>query len=51
VQARRLNGPVTAMNCILMFGWSTAVLFDALRKTLQHLASIGAPGFSSADPD
>src|ERR1700688_3756275 len=50
VQAWRLNGPITAMNGILMFGWSTAVLFEVLRKTLQHLASIGAPRFSSADP-
>ena len=49
VQAWRLTGPMTAMNGILMFGWSTAVLFEVLRKTLEHLASIGAPGFSSAD--
>jgi len=44
VQAWRLNGPMTAMNGILMFGWSTAVLFEVLRKTLDHLASMGAPG-------
>ena len=44
VQAWRLTGPMTAMNGILMFGWSTAVLFEVLRKTLEHLASIGAPG-------
>lgn len=50
VQAWRLTGPMTAMNGILMFGWSTAVLFEVLRKELEHLASIGAPGFSSADP-
>jgi hypothetical protein len=48
-QAWRLSGPMTAMNGILMFGWSTAVLFEVLRKTLDHLASIGAAGFSSAD--
>ncbi len=48
VQAWRLSGPMTAMNGILMFGWSTAVLFEVLRKTLEHLASIGATGFSSA---
>jgi hypothetical protein len=47
--AWRLTGPITAMNGILMFGWSTAVLFEVLRKTLEHLASIGAPRFSSAD--
>ena len=49
VQAWRLTGPMTAMNGILMFGWSTAVLFEVLRKTLKRLAEIGAPGFSSAD--
>jgi hypothetical protein len=48
-QAWRLTGPMTAMNGILMFGWSTAVLFEVLRKTLDHLASVGAPGVSSAD--
>jgi hypothetical protein len=52
VEAWRLKGPMTAMNGILMFGWSTAVLFEVLRKALEHLASIGAYGspFSSADP-
>ena len=40
-QAWRLTGPMTAMNGILMFGWSTAVLFEVLRKTLDHLGSIG----------
>jgi Ion channel len=53
VESWRLTGPMTAMNGILMFGWSTAVLFEVLRKTYEHLASIGAPGkpFSSANPD
>jgi ion channel len=49
----RLIGPMTAMNGILMFGWSTAVLFEVLRKTSEHLALI-APSdasFNSADPD
>ena len=46
VQAWRLIGPMTAMNGILMFGWSTAVLFEVLRKTLEYLASKGAPGFN-----
>jgi hypothetical protein len=49
VHAWRLTGPMTAMNGIMMFGWSTAVLFEVLRKTLEHLASIGASGFSAAD--
>ena len=51
VQAWRLSGPMTAMNGILMFGWSTAVLFEVLRKTHEHLASTGAPGFSAAGRD
>ena len=46
----RLTGPITAMNGILMFGWSTAVLFEVLRKTLDHLAAIEAEGISPADP-
>ncbi|MDN4999347.1 potassium channel family protein [Bradyrhizobium sp. GCM10027634] len=45
----RLIGPMTAMNGILLFGWSTAVLFEVLRKTLDHLAAIGAAGFSPVD--
>ena len=49
VQEWRLKGPMTAMNGILMFGWSTAVLFEVLRRTIKHLAAIGAPGFSPAD--
>jgi ion channel len=47
--AWRLTGPMTAMNGILMFGWSTAVLFEVLRRTLEHLGAIVAPGLSSAD--
>jgi hypothetical protein len=35
----RLLGPMAAMNGILMFGWSTAVLFEILRKTIDQLAS------------
>jgi hypothetical protein len=49
VQVWRLIGPMTAMNGILMFGWSTAVLFEVLRKTLEYFASKGAPGFSYSD--
>jgi hypothetical protein len=49
VQAWRLTGPMTAMNGILMFGWSTAVLFEVLRKTLEYFASKGVPGFSYSD--
>ncbi|MBR0798811.1 two pore domain potassium channel family protein [Bradyrhizobium jicamae] len=33
-----LLGPIAAMNGILMFGWSTAVLFEVLQKTLERQA-------------
>jgi hypothetical protein len=49
VRAWQLTGPMTAMNGILMFGWSTALLFEVLRKTLEYFASIGKPGFSYSD--
>jgi len=29
-----LLGPMTAMNGVLLFGWSTAVIFEVLRMTL-----------------
>jgi hypothetical protein len=31
----RLLGPMTAMNGILLFGWSTAVIFEVLRRSLS----------------
>ena len=31
----RLLGPMTAMNGVLLFGWSTAVIFDVLGKALR----------------
>ncbi|KRR11359.1 metal transporter [Bradyrhizobium jicamae] len=37
VKEWRLVGPMAAMNGILMFGWSTAVLFEVLLKTIEHL--------------
>ena len=43
IQAWRLTGPMTAMNGILMFGWSTAVLFEVLRKTLDDLGVTKLP--------
>jgi hypothetical protein len=30
----RLLGPMTAMNGVLLFGWSTAVIFEVLRRTM-----------------
>ena len=30
----QLLGPMTAMNGVLLFGWSTAVIFEILRRTM-----------------
>jgi hypothetical protein len=32
-----LLGPMTAMNGVLLFGWSTAVIFEVLRRTLTTI--------------
>jgi nitrate reductase NapE component len=37
VERWRLLGPITAMNGVLLFGWSTAVIFEVLRRTLARL--------------
>ena len=34
VERWHLLGPITAMNGVLLFGWSTAVIFEVLRRTL-----------------
>src|SRR5437016_12494037 len=36
----RLLGPITAMNGVLLFGWSTAVIFEVLQKTLARGSKI-----------
>lgn len=33
----QLLGPITAMNGVLLFGWSTAVMFEILRRTLERI--------------
>jgi hypothetical protein len=38
----RLLGPMTAMNGVLLFGWSTAVIFEALRKTISQHTSFAS---------
>jgi hypothetical protein len=35
----RLLGPMTAMNGVLLFGWSTAVIFEVLRRTARPVAA------------
>ena len=47
VERWRLLGPITAMNGVLMFGWSTAVIFDVLQRTMQGRSSASAPGQAS----
>ena len=36
VEHWRLLGPITAMNGVLLFGWSTAVIFEVLRRTAKR---------------
>jgi hypothetical protein len=38
----RLLGPMAAMNGVLLFGWSTAVIFEVLRKALSQHASFAS---------
>ena len=43
VKAWRLLGPMTAMNGVLMFGWSTAVLFEVLLRTIERYSPPPTP--------
>jgi len=36
VERWRLLGPMTAMNGVLLFGWSTAVIFEVLRNMVSR---------------
>ena len=38
VERWQLLGPMTAMNGVLLFGWSTAVIFEVLRRTMERQA-------------
>ena len=40
-----LLGPMTAMNGVLLFGWSTAVIFEVLRMTLRASGERENPGW------
>ena len=42
VKGWRMLGPITAMNGVLLFGWSTALLFEVLRKTIEHHPSLAS---------
>jgi Ion channel len=35
-------GPITAMNGVLVFAWSTAVIFEVLRRTIRHASPAAA---------
>src|SRR5947208_14968743 len=37
VERWRLLGPMTAMNGVLLFGWSTAVIFEVLREAMRSI--------------
>ena len=43
----RLLAPMTAMNGVLLFGWSTAVIFEVLRKTVSDHTPAAGSGVSS----
>lgn len=36
VEGWRLLGPITAMNGVLLFGWSTAAIFEVLTRAMQQ---------------
>lgn len=51
VKTWQLLGPMAAMTGILMFGWSTAVLFEVLLKAVAQLGSVAGSHspFNSVD--
>jgi hypothetical protein len=44
VKRWQLLGPMTAMNGVLMFGWSTAVIFEVLRRTMMRNSPVASVG-------
>ncbi|WP_114948574.1 potassium channel family protein [Microvirga calopogonii] len=43
VERWRLLGPMAAMNGVLLFGWSTAVIFEVLRQAMHRRDQTGEP--------
>lgn len=43
VERWRLLGPMAAMNGVLLFGWSTAVIFEVLRQAMSNRDRRGKP--------
>jgi hypothetical protein len=40
----QLLGPMTAMNGVLLFGWSTAVIFEVLRRAMARNTDVPGLG-------
>ena len=49
VERWRLIGPITAMNGVLLFGWSTAVIFEVLRRTLMKIEMLSPENALDSD--
>ena len=49
VERWRLIGPTTAMCGVLMFGWSTAVIFEVLRQALSIVSTTPRRGIRAGD--
>jgi hypothetical protein len=49
-QRWQLLGPITAMNGVLLFGWSTAVIFEILRRTMAVAAWEGRERVTRVSP-
>lgn len=49
VERWQLLGPIAAMNGVLLFGWSTAVIFEVLRKTMARGPGVDAARSYAAD--
>jgi len=49
VERWRLIGPTTAMCGVLMFGWSTAVIFEVLRQVLSIVSTAPRAGARAGD--
>ena len=43
VERWRLIGPITALNGVLMIGWSTAVIFEVLRAAIRAFQGDAGP--------
>jgi hypothetical protein len=46
----RILGPMAAMNGILLFGWSTAVIYDVLRTSAQVIPLKPDGGWDAVRP-